>query len=92
MSEKKRIRFFVSGLVQGVFFRKNTAKKASKLGLTGWVRNLSDGRVEALIEGDQEKAKEMMRWMEEGPSSAKVENVESEEEEYKGEFNNFKIK
>ena len=82
----------MSGLVQGVFFRASTADKAKELSLLGWVRNLSDGRVEAVVEGPKEKIEEMIKWMEEGPAFAKVEKVEVHWENYKGNFNNFRIR
>ncbi len=90
LNMKKRIHVFISGKVQGVFFRKNTLKKAEEKELKGWVKNLSDGRVEAVFEG--ERIEEMLEWLEKGPSLAKVEKVKVKEEDYKGEFNNFKIK
>ena len=92
MSNKKRVHLFISGTVQGVFFRASTVKKAKKIGVTGWVKNLPDRRVEALLEGNIEDVDKMIEWLKKGPSSAKVENVEIKEGEYKGEFNNFKIK
>ncbi len=57
---KIRVHIFVSGKVQGVFFRSSTRDKAKHLGLTGWVRNLEDGRVEAVLEGDKEHIEKMV--------------------------------
>lgn len=82
---------FISGLVQGVFFRWNTKKMADKLKLSGWVRNLSDGRVEAIFEGDKESIEKMIEWCKKGPPEAIVEKVEIIWEEYKGEYKGFKI-
>lgn len=65
----------VSGLVQGVFYRSNTEKEANKLGLTGWVKNLSNGDVEAVINGDEEKVDAMLEWMYQGPTMARVDNI-----------------
>ena len=86
-----RVHVFVSGLVQGVFFRQNAKRVADSLGLRGWVRNLRDGRVEAVIEGPEEKVAEMVEWMKRGPPLARVERVEVTYEEYKGEYKGFRI-
>lgn len=90
--EKKRIHFLISSRVQGVFFRIQTKEKARELGLTGWICNLVDGRVEAVIEGDDEKVEEITDWARSGPVLAKVEKIEMKEEEYQGEFKNFEIR
>lgn len=94
MSEvsKKRAHVFVRGRVQGVFFRANTRKEARKKGLAGWVKNLPDGRVEAVIEGEKAKVEELVSWMREGPRMARVEEVEVTFEEAKNEFDGFRIK
>lgn len=92
MPEKVRAHIFINGLVQGVFFRQNTLNKARELGIFGFVRNLPDGRVEAVFEGDKDKINEMIKWTKEGPESAIVNNQEINWEEYKEEFNDFKIK
>jgi len=62
----------IEGRVQGVCFRHYTQQEANRLGLTGWVRNLSDGSVETLICGDEAQLKAMLAWLEHGPSTAKV--------------------
>ena len=90
MSQKIRAHIFVSGRVQGVYFREKTRKKAQELGVFGWVRNLPDGRVEAVFEG--EKVEKMVKWSKRGPFWAKINNSEIQWEDYKGEFNNFEIK
>ena len=90
--ERARAHILVSGLVQGVFFRAHTTEEAKRLGLTGWVRNLPDGRVEAVFEGEKEKIQEMIRWAKKGPKFATVDKVDIEWQEYQGEYNNFKIK
>ena len=93
MKEKfKRAHIFVSGRVQGVFFRSHTAEKAGELGLTGWVRNLKDGRVEAIFEGEKEKIEKIIEWVKKGPPFSRVENFEILWEDFKREFENFKIK
>ena len=64
--------FLVSGRVQGVFYRASTEATALRLGLTGWVRNLVDGRVEVFACGDEEKLKELEQWLWQGPTRARV--------------------
>jgi acylphosphatase len=73
MGEAKR--FYVSGVVQGVFFRANTQKQANKLGLTGWVRNLPDGRVEVIAQGEPAKVNELEAWLWQGPEKARVDSI-----------------
>ncbi len=82
----------ISGRVQGVFFRSNTKDKAGKLGLTGWVRNLPDGRVEAVFEGEKEKVKEMIEWCRKGPRFANVRKIDVEFERASNEFTGFEIR
>lgn len=72
----KRAHVFVSGEVQGVFFRSNTRQQAVRLGLKGWVRNLRDGRVEAVFEGEDAAIRRIIEWCHEGPPHATVERVE----------------
>ncbi len=71
----KQIHVFISGLVQGVFFRKTTQERALTLGLTGWVRNRKDGRVEATVSGDESTLLTMLNWLGKGPVTARVNNV-----------------
>jgi len=82
----------VSGFVQGVFFRYETRDLALELGVNGWVRNLPDGRVEAVFEGDEEKVRRMIDFCRRGPPGARVTNVELSWDEYKGEFKGFGIR
>lgn len=89
---KTRTHIFVSGKVQGVFFRSSTEEKAQEIGVTGWVRNLADGRVEAVFEGEQDKVEEMVHWCKKGPQYAIVDGVEVIPENYKGEFQGFIIR
>jgi len=88
---KVRARILVSGRVQGVFFRDHTRRWASALNLTGWVRNLRDGRVEAMVEGDKKKIEELISKMEIGPPLSRVEEIKVSWEEYRGEFEDFRI-
>ncbi len=71
--------FLVSGQVQGVFFRASTQDTARKLGLTGWVRNLADGRVELIACGEEAALKELEQWLWQGPRHARVERVAAQE-------------
>jgi len=87
----KRVHIFVSGIVQGVFFRYTTSIKAKQLGLTGWVRNLRDGRVEMVCEGKEDAIKDMVAWSKKGPEGAFVEKADVQHEEYRGEFSDFQI-
>ena len=90
--DRERAHVYVSGQVQGVFFRDSTREQAEQLGLTGWVKNLPDGRVEALFEGPSEKVREMVRWCKEGPSHAEVEDVDAEFEASEGGLNSFEVR
>ena len=92
MREKVRAHILIEGFVQGVFFRANTYERAKELQLTGWVRNLPDGRVEIVVEGEKEKVEKLIEWAKVGPSLAKVENVQVKWEKYQEEFEDFKIK
>jgi len=92
MVMKVRAHVFISGRVQGVFFRFHTKEWASELNVKGWIRNLPDGRVEAVLEGEEEDVKEIIERMKVGPPLARVDNVEVIWEEYKGEFKDFIIK
>jgi acylphosphatase len=87
----KRVHVFVSGRVQGVNFRWNTKIVADNLGVKGWVRNLPDGRVEIVAEGDEDKIKKFLDYVKKGPILARVDKVDVEEEEYKKEFKEFSI-
>ena len=87
-----RAHVFISGWVQGVAFRYWTRGEAEKLGLTGWVRNLEDGQVEAVFEGEKEKVKEMIEKCKEGPYLSKVEEVKAEWGEAKGVLSGFEIR
>ena len=88
----QRIHLIISGRVQGVYFRHHTNIEANKLGLTGFVRNLSNGNVEVIAEGSEEKLKELIQFCRKGPDSANVENVDITYEEPKQEFKTFSIR
>ncbi|MGQ9565845.1 MAG: acylphosphatase [Candidatus Bathyarchaeales archaeon] len=89
---KTRAHVFISGRVQGVFFRDETRRQAIKHKVTGWVRNKSDGRVEAVFEGEQEDVEKLVEFCRKGPSYAKVTNVEVTPEMFVGEFKDFRIR
>ena len=74
----------IRGRVQGVFFRAEAHDRARSLGLAGWIRNNADGTVEAVFEGRRERVGSMVGWCERGPSRARVESVETEWEEPRG--------
>jgi acylphosphatase len=76
----RRVRARISGRVQGVFFRASCADRARALGLGGWVRNASDGGVEAVFEGDEEGIEAILAWCRKGPPYAEVHRVEVVEE------------
>ena len=88
---KARIHIKVNGLVQGVFFRASTEKKAGELGLTGWVKNCDDGSVEIMAEGKKDALQKLYSWACEGSESARVDGCKEEWGEYKGEFSGFRI-
>ena len=78
--------------MQGVFFRARTRETAQQLGLTGWVRNLSDGRVEALFEGEEEPLQSALAWCRTGPPRSRPEGVDARWEDGTGEFSDFEIR
>jgi acylphosphatase len=87
----KRVHVYINGRVQGVFFRAETQRAAVCLNLTGWVRNMRDGRVEAIFEGEDRAIDQMLVWCQTGPPHARVEQVIIEEEPFTGDYPNFKI-
>jgi acylphosphatase len=89
--EKKRVRVLIKGRVQGVFFRAYTRDAAIVAGVSGWVRNLSDGRVEALFEGEKDRVDQMIAWCHQGSPLSRVERVEVHEEVYMGDQHHFDI-
>jgi acylphosphatase len=87
-----RIRIHVFGIVQGVFFRANTFDRATALGISGYVSNLSDGSLEIVAEGEKEKLEELLKWASHGPSEAVVSKLEYSWHDSKKEFKKFKIR
>ena len=89
--KKVRAHVFIRGRVQGVYFRQNTMIVATRHGVMGWVRNLKDGRVEAVLEGNEFDVNEVIEWCYSGPPKATVDDVDINYEKYTGEFSEFKI-
>jgi acylphosphatase len=88
---KSRVHVLVEGRVQGVFFRYETRKQARERDVTGWVKNLYDGRVEAVFEGEEEDVGQVVNWCSIGPPGAWVKRVETRKENYQEEFKEFSI-
>ena len=88
---KRRVHVYISGRVQAVAYRANTQRMAAKYRLGGWVRNLRDGRVEAVFEGDAEDVEAMVAWCHTGPPLASVNRVDIVEEPYEGRESVFSI-
>jgi acylphosphatase len=86
-----RVTVVIRGRVQGVAFRYYTRHRALELGVTGWVRNLPDGRVEGLFEGDATAVEGLVEWCHSGPPSAQVECLDVTDGAYSGEFSTFMI-
>lgn len=87
----KQARVLISGFVQGVGFRHFVRNKALEIGLTGWVRNLPDGRVEVVLQGSKEKIEEMIRLCKKGPFLGEVEDIVVEWQEEDRQFSDFSI-
>ena len=92
MEKKIRVRASIVGRVQGVFFRMETQKAATRYGVSGWVKNKIDGTVEALFEGDRDKVNAVLDWCKQGPPLSAVEKLTITDEEYRGEFTNFEVR
>lgn len=88
----KQCHVFISGTVQGVSYRYFVLQNAKELGLKGWVRNLDDGRVEALFQGNKELIEHMIELCRKGPELAKVLQLECQWEETSAEYTNYSIK
>lgn len=89
---KVRAHVFVSGRVQGVFFRSDMQYEANRSGVTGWVRNLSDGRVEAVFEGEEDDVDKLIEFCRRGPPGARVAKVDVQWGDYTGGFRGFEIR
>lgn len=82
----------IRGVVQGVNFRYFTRRTALEHRLTGWVRNLPDGDVEAVFEGKESDVRKMIEWCQEGPSAARVDEILIDWEDFRGEFSDFEVR
>ncbi len=92
MNEKKAVHAIISGRVQGVFFRMETREAAERFGVNGWVRNCSDGTVEAVFEAASAKVDQMTDWCKKGPPMASVSDIRIEPIGYTGEYKGFSIR
>jgi acylphosphatase len=90
--EHLRARVVIHGIVQGVFFRASTRDEARSIGVGGWVKNLPDGSVEALFEGEKKKVEAIVAWCHKGPTGARVDKVDIVWEQYKGEYALFDVR
>ncbi len=91
MSERKTLHARVSGMVQGVGFRYSTLMRARRLGLRGYVRNMPDGSVEVVAEGETERLEALRRWLSQGPSGAYVRNLDARYADYQGVYRDFSV-
>lgn len=91
MPELSSVRVIVRGRVQGVFFRDFTCRKASQLGLLGYVRNLPDGTVEVVAEGERQKLDSLLELLKQGPVGASVTKVTTHWEDYSGSYTQFSV-
>ena len=89
---KVRTHVYVSGRVQGVLFRSETQDEARRQDVTGWVRNLADGRVEAVFEGEKDKVEALVEFCRRGPPGARVSKVDVTWEDYTGQFRSFAMR
>ena len=89
---KARAHVIVAGRVQGVFFRVETKRQAEKYNVNGWVRNMPDGNVEAVFEGEEDNVKQLIKFCQHGPLVAEVTNVNVIREPFRDEFRRFEVK
>jgi acylphosphatase len=92
MDQNARAHLIVSGRVQGVFFRAETRRAAQQYGVTGWVRNLGDGTVEAVVEGEKADVISLINWCKKGPPISRVDDVKVDWQDYQGVFDAFNVK
>lgn len=88
---QKRIHLVIRGRVTGVYFRASAVREAKRLGLTGWVKNRADGAVESVAEGEEDQVKDFLAWAQHGPSTARVDRVDTRWRSYTGEYATFSI-
>ena len=92
MTDKTSLQVIVYGRVQGVFFRDFVKMRANEIGLTGYVRNLPEGSVEVLAEGERKHLEELIRYLKAGPTASNVENIVIRWAEYSGDYDGFSIR
>ncbi len=90
--DNTRVRLIVRGRVQGVFFRASTCEQARRYQVCGWIRNLVDGGVEIVAEGDRRSVQELIAWCHQGPAGARVTQVKVTEEPHAAEFRTFDVR
>ena len=90
--DSRRVHLFISGRVQGVWYRASMSNEGAKFGLNGWVRNLDDGRVEAVVEGMENDVEKIIAWCHKGPPMARVDDVEAKDETPTGKEPPFKTR
>jgi len=91
MEANASVHVIIHGRVQGVFFRLETQKAARQYGAVGWVRNLSDGNVEAVMEGPEKAVESLLKWCRQGPRMARVDKVEVTRGDFTGEYDSFEV-
>jgi acylphosphatase len=89
--EERRVHLHISGRVQGVYYRVTAADEARRLGLSGWVKNLPDGRVEAVAEGRLRQLERFVSWCRQGPPAAEVANVDADWSDAAGDLDSFQV-
>jgi acylphosphatase len=90
--ESISVRLLIRGKVQGVYFRFNMQQVAKKNSVVGWVRNLPDGNVEALLEGNKDDVNQVLEWSKMGPENARVDEVKVDYGQYVGEYSDFIVR
>lgn len=89
---KARVHVYISGRVQGVFYRSETVYEARKRKVTGWIQNLPDGKVEAVFEGEEAEVTKMVEFCRRGPPAAEVTSIQLLKEPYSGEYTDFEAR
>ena len=89
--KQQRVHILISGKVQGVFFRQALKVIAKKNNVVGWVRNLPDKRVEAILEGDSKSVNSVIKWTRVGPANSRVDDIQVSNEEFRNEFSTFEV-
>jgi len=87
----KRVHLIIEGRVQGVWYRDSARREALRLGLSGWVKNRTDGTVEALVEGPEEDVEALVSWCRKGPPAARVTAIRREDQPFGGNLQSFRI-